>query len=97
MFSSICLFAGLSGIFGGPLGRGGILGPASRSAIGGCRIGRTGADFVETRGALAALATAAFSSTSLLVGGRGGSLASPNAGGSFLCESTDDTLDIEDP
>lgn len=66
------------------------------SAVGGCRIGRIGADFVETRGALAALAIAAFSSSSLFVGGRGGSLASPNAGGSFLCESTEDTLEIED-
>lgn len=69
----------------------------SGSTLGGCRKGITGADFVDIRGALAARAAAAFSSRSLLVGGKGGSLASPNAGGNFLCESTEDTLVIDDP
>jgi hypothetical protein len=70
------------------------LGAASRSTIGGCRIGNVGVDLVVTRGTFVVLA---LSSNSRLEGGRGGSLASPNAGGSFLCESTDEALVVVDP
>ena len=53
-FSSLGVLsiAGFSGIL--EFGRGGILGAISRSTLGGCRKGRIGADFVETRGILAA-------------------------------------------
>ncbi len=104
------LLAGLEGIRGGPLGLGGILGvksrstglggifgAKSRSTTGGCRIGTVGADLTLTRGTFAALASLAFSSSSRLVGGRGGSSVLPKAGGSFLCVSTDEVLVTEDP
>lgn len=84
----------LSGILGGPLGLGGILGGRSRSTTGGSRRGTVGADFTVTRGIFVAFA---LSSNSRLVGGRGGSFASPRAGGSFLCDSTDEALVTEEP
>lgn len=92
--TKLLLLVGLEGIRGGPLGLGGIFGATSRSITGGCRRGTVGADLIVTRGNLVAFA---FSSNSRLEGGRGGSLASPNAGGSFLCESTEEALVIEDP
>lgn len=91
------VLTGLDGILGGPLGLGGILGGRSRSTTGGCRRGTVGADFTVTRGAFAAFA---LSSNSRLVGGRGGSFASPKAGGNFLCDSTeeaDEALVTEEP
>lgn len=74
------------------------MGTKSRSSTGGARRGTVGADFVLTRGAFAAWAACA-ASRSRRVGGRGGSFASPNAGGSFLCGpiSIDPQLVTEDP
>jgi len=88
---------GLDGIFGGPVGRGGILGTKSRSTTGGARRGTDGADLTVVRGALAACAACA-ASRSRRVGGRGGSFASPKAGGSFRCTpvSTEPQLVAED-
>jgi hypothetical protein len=88
------VLTGLDGIFGGPVGLGGILGIKSRSTTGGARRGTVGADLVVRRGAFAACAA----SRSRLVGGKGGSFASPSAGGSFLCTpvSTEPQLVAED-
>lgn len=75
------------------MGLGGILGGTSRSTTGACRRGTVGADLVITKGVFVAFA---FSSNSRRVGGRGGSFASPKAGGNFLCDSTDEALVTEE-
>ena len=93
--AKLFLLAGLDGILGGPLGLGGIFGARSRWTTGGSLV-ITGSDFAVMRGALAAVALA-FSSNSRRVGGRGGSFVSCRGGGSFLADSTDDALVVEDP
>ena len=79
-------------MLGGPLGLGGILGARSRSTTGGPLM-TFGLDLAVTRGALFNFA---FSSSSRFEGGRGGSLASHNGGGSFL-DSAEEALVVEDP
>jgi hypothetical protein len=91
--AKLFLLEGRDGILGGPLGLGCIFGAKLRSMTGGSLV-ITGSDFAVMRGALLALA---FSSNSRRVGGRGGSLASCKGGGSFLCDSTEDALVVEDP
>lgn len=97
--SSLLLLIGLEGIRGAPFGRGGILGGASCSADG--SRSTFGADLTLISGILAccefvACSVFACSSSARLVGGRGGSLAWSNGGGSFRCVSTDDVLVTED-
>lgn len=83
---------GLDGNFGGA-------GLASRSMTGGLRT--FGADLVDSNGALAvgladAFSSFAFSSNSLLVGGKGGSFAWSKVGGRFRGPSFEETLVFED-
>lgn len=80
---------GLEDCVDAPLGLGGIFGARSRSTGGGSRRCTFGVDLAVTSGSFPGFVV---SSRSLLEGGRGGSFASPKAGGSLLCESTDEAV-----
>ena len=88
------LLLGLEGSLGAPPGLDGNFGRNSFS-IEGDSCNTSCADFTLINGIVAALFNFAFSSTSLRLGGRGGSLASDKGGGNFLV-SVDDALVAED-